>query len=194
MPLSLGPNEAILWQGKPVQSLRGMVLTVLTFLIAIAFAGLGPGGVIAGAFFFFLFFVFLIFSTWSILQLRGINYYITNERVVRQQVMFSKKGGELSLQHLSTVRVSQSFVNRLRGIGYVHFDSTGGRGVVFVRVKDPEVVRQGAINAKARLMSVQPVQPMTREIIRETVLIQCRHCGARSTQGTTRCPQCGANL
>ncbi len=177
-----------------MQSVRGIGLSLITFIIAVGLASLGPGGVLVGAFFLLLFFIFLIFTIWSVLSLRGVRYYITNRRVVRQQAMLSKKGGELPLEQISMVRASQSFVNRIRGIGYIHFDSTSGRGVTFVRVKDPETVKQNAINAKAQLMRVQPAQPMTREVIREIVLIQCRNCGARSPQGTTRCPQCGANL
>ena len=198
MPLSLMPGETVLWEGGATQSYRGMILTLLMFVIAISFASLGPAGVAAGAFFFLLFFIFLIFTIWSILQLRGVRYYITNRRVVREQVMFTKKGGELPLEQISTVRARQSFINRMRGIGLVFFDSTGGRSVIFVRVKDPESVKQRAGEAKAQLQpsfqSFQPGQPMTREVIRETVLIQCRNCGARSPQGTLKCPKCGANL
>jgi hypothetical protein len=31
-------------------------------------------------------------------------------------------------------------------------------------------------------------------IVREIVLIACRHCGARCPQGTPKCNNCGANL
>lgn len=196
MPPSLGSGESVLWESRAVQSFRGIVLTVLTFFIAVGLASLGPAGVVAGAFFLLLFFIFLIFTIWSILQLRGVHYYITNRRIVREQVLFAKKGGELPLEYLTTIRASQSFPNRLRGIGNVFFDSGAGKGIVFVRVRDPETVKQNALNAKAQLMSVHPTQPMMREreVIRETVLIQCRNCGHRSPQGTTRCPNCGAAL
>lgn len=196
MPIILGQGESVLWESRAVQSVRGVVLTLLIFIIAIGLASLGPAGVVAGAFFFLLFLLFLMFTIWSILQLRGVHYYITNRRIVREQVMFAKKGGELPLEYLTTIRVSQSFPNRLRGIGSVFLDSGAGKGIVFVRVKDPETVKQNALNAKAQLMSVHPTQPIMREreVIRETVLIQCRNCGHRSQQGTTRCPNCGASL
>jgi len=35
---------------------------------------------------------------------------------------------------------------------------------------------------------------VTKEVIREVVLVTCRHCGARSHQGTLKCPTCGADL
>ncbi len=44
------------------------------------------------------------------------------------------------------------------------------------------------------LQSTQTTQPLTREIIKETVLVTCRHCGSRAPQGTLKCPNCGAIL
>ena len=37
-------------------------------------------------------------------------------------------------------------------------------------------------------------QVVVKEVVREVVLIACRHCGARSPQGTAKCSTCGSNL
>jgi transcription elongation factor Elf1 len=35
---------------------------------------------------------------------------------------------------------------------------------------------------------------MVKEVVREVVLISCKHCGSRSPQGTPKCTSCGASL
>ena len=49
---------------------------------------------------------------------------------------------------------------------------------------------------RLRLVPAIPVgqgYAVVKEVIRE-VLVSCRHCGARYTQGTPKCLTCGANL
>jgi uncharacterized membrane protein YdbT with pleckstrin-like domain len=145
-----------------------------------------------------LFLLTLVFSIMSFVSLRNAHYYITNQRVVREQGTVSKKNWELPLQYVSGVDFSQSAVNRIRGVGYVYFHSTDRRNLSFVRVKDPARVKQVALEAKSRVPSFSqpPAQTVTREreVITREVLIQCRSCGARYPQGTARCLTCGANL
>jgi hypothetical protein len=49
-------------------------------------------------------------------------------------------------------------------------------------------------------LTLVPAVPSTqghtviKEVIREVVLVTCRHCGARYPQGTLKCLTCGANL
>src|SRR2546425_2114246 len=197
MPLILGQNEAVLWESRPIQSLRGWLLSVIFFL-GIGLAAFGILGAILAAFSFLLFLVILIFSVISFASLRNAHYYITNQRVVREQGTVSKKNWELPLQYLSAVDFSQSAVNRIRGIGNVYFHSTDRRNLSFVRVKEPARVKQVALETKSRVPSYsQPAQTVSRErevITREVVLIQCRSCGARYPQGTLKCLTCGANL
>ena len=198
MPLTLGQGEAVLWESRAVQSYRGIVLSIIFFL-GIGLAAFGILGALLAVFSFFLFLVTLVFTIMSFVSLRNAHYYITNQRVVREQGTVSKKNWELGLQYLSGVDFSQSAVNRIRGVGNVYFHSTDRRNLSFVRVKEPARVKQVALEAKSRVpsFSQQPAQSMTRErevITREVVLIQCRSCGARYPQGTLKCLTCGANL
>jgi PH (Pleckstrin Homology) domain-containing protein len=166
--------------------------------LGIGLATFGIVGALLAVFSFFLFLVTLVFTIMSFVSLRNAHYYITNQRVVREQGTVSKKNWELPLQYLSGVDFSQSAANRIRSVGNVYFHSTDRRNLSFVRVKEPTRVKQIVLEAKPRASSFsQPAQTVTRErevITRELVLIQCRSCSARYPQGTARCLTCGANL
>ena len=194
MPIILGQNESILWESRPVQSVRGIVLTVIFFL-GVGLAAYGPVGVVLAALSFFIFLFTLFFTVLSFVSLRNAHFYITNQRIVREQGTVSKKNWELPLQYLTTVNFAQSVPNRMRGIGKVYFNSADRRNLSFVRVKEPARVKQIALDAKSHLpsLSAQPVI-REREVITREVLIQCRSCGARYPQGTAKCLTCGANL
>ncbi len=200
MTLILGQNEAVLWESRAVQSFRGWILSIIFFL-GIGLATFGILGALLAAFSFLLFLVTLILSIVSFTSLRNAHYYITNQRIIREQGTVSKRNWELPLQYLSGVDFSQSAVNRIRGVGNVYFHSTDRRNLSFVRVKEPARVKQVGLEAKSRVASfsaqpAQPVQTFTREreVITREVLIQCRNCGARYPQGTLKCLTCGANL
>ena len=200
MPIILGQNETVLWESRAVQSIRGWILSVIFFL-GIGLAAFGILGAILAAFSFLLFLVTLVVSIISFTSLRNAHYYITNQRVVREQGTVSKKNWELPFAYLTSVDFSQSFANRLRGIGSVYFGSVDRKNLSFVRVKEPARVKQVVLEAKSRVPSfstqpTQPAQPFTREreVITREVLIQCRSCGARYPQGTAKCLTCGANL
>ena len=197
MPLMLGQGESVLWESRAVQSYRGIVLSIIFFL-GIGLAAFGILGALLAVFSFFLFLITLVLSIMSFVSLRNAHYYITNQRVVREQGTVSKKHWELPFQYLSGADFSQSAVNRIRGVGNVYFHSTDRRNLSFVRVKEPARVKQVALEAKERVPSYsQPAQTLSRErevITREVVLIQCRSCGARYPQGTLKCLTCGANL
>ncbi len=196
MPLLLGQGEAVLWESRAIQSYRGIVLSIIFFL-GIGLAAFGILGVLLAVFSFFLFLVTLVLTITSFVSLRNAHYYITNQRVVREQGTVSKKNWELPLQYLSGVDFAQSALNRIRGVGNIYFHSTDRRNLSFVRVKEPARVKQIALEAKSRMPSFsQPAQTITREreVITREVLIQCRSCGARYPQGTPRCLTCGANL
>jgi len=194
VPIILGQNESILWESRPVQSVRGIVLTVIFFL-GVGLAAYGPVGVVLAALSFFIFLFTLFFTVLSFVSLRNAHFYITNQRIVREQGTVSKKNWELPLQYLTTVNFAQSVPNRMRGIGKVYFNSADRRNLSFVRVKEPARVKQTALDAKSHLpsLSVQPVI-REREVITREVLIQCRSCGARYPQGTAKCLTCGDNL
>jgi hypothetical protein len=45
-----------------------------------------------------------------------------------------------------------------------------------------------------RLQAAQGMTTQSQTIVKEVVLVTCRHCGARYRQGTPKCLTCGANL
>src|SRR3989304_6700769 len=135
MAPTLGPNESVLWKGRAIASIRGVMLTVL-FFFGIGLAAFGILGVIL-AFFSFLLFIFtLILTISSFASLRNVRYYITNQRLVREQGVISKRSGELSLDHLASTRLKQDFLNKIRGLGTIYFGSSSGPLAVFQRIMD----------------------------------------------------------
>ncbi len=83
----------------------------------------------------------------SFVSLRRVDYYITNQRVVRA----SKRSWELPLQYVSGVNFSQNSVSRIRGIGNVDFRSVDARNFSFVRVKRPATVKRIALEARSQI-------------------------------------------
>ena len=166
-------------------------MTLLSLFGIVGLAGFGTLGAIIAFFIFPMFLLFLFLSLWA-LRRRDIRYYVTNLRVMRKDRSSSNKNRELRLDQVEAVVIRQDFLSKRRGIGTLYFD-----GVGFERVRDPNHVRRLALDAKSRIPYPEPLQtggPVIREIIRESVLVQCRYCGARAQQGTLRCHKCGANL
>src|SRR6266487_5354138 len=162
MTLILGQNEAVLWESRAVQSFRGWILSIIFFL-GIGLAAFGILGALLAVFSFFLFLITLVLSIVSFTSLRNAHFYITNQRIVREQGTVSKKNWELPLQYLTNANFSQSFANRLRGIGNIYFGSTDRKNLFFLRVKEPPRVKQVAMEAKSKVasFSTQPAQSFT---------------------------------
>lgn len=79
---------------------------------------------------------------------RGSRYYLTNIRVVSEHGFASKRVKELRLENLVTARTEQAFSSRIHGIGRVYFEPRVGQRLVFRRVKDPDEVKQKALDAR----------------------------------------------
>ena len=193
MKLVLGPNESILWESKPVYPLRYPLLAFLSALgLFLVFLGSFWAALIAGVSFFILLPVFLILSILAYTNHARIHYYITTEKILSHS-------DELRLDHLSSANTQQSSLNKMRKLGNVNFQTIAGSTIVLKRVRDSEMVKNTAMNAKAKQPNVTALTPGStpgkpEEIVIREVLVKCPYCGATSPQGTTTCPSCGGSL
>lgn len=141
----LEPGETLLWNGRSAFHLRYPILTVIFFL-GIFILLLGPhwGGL--GVFSALFFLIFWITTIVSLIIDRTAKYSVTNLRIVAR-----KKS--LPIRDVLGIRVTKSFLDRLRGTGRICFDSRDGV-IAFKHVKDPERVKQGVMNLRATLPDV----------------------------------------
>ena len=120
--------------------------------------------------FTFLWLVGLGLIVYSTARFATTRYYITTRRLIAEDAA-------IDLQDLAAVRIEQSSTARALDRGNIFFDSASGRWVLFKRVRHPEAVKQGALNAKSQL----PVPT-----------VPCEYCGKQVAKGTRKCPECGA--
>jgi hypothetical protein len=139
-------NETILWQGRAALHLRYPLLS-LAFFLGLFTVDPGPikgtAGTVAGATFFLLWIVFLVVTVVSILKDRSIRYCLTNRRIILPKTSFS-------VENLANVRVEKSLLDRLRGTGKIHFESSSGE-VVLKHVKNPDIVQNKILALKPAL-------------------------------------------
>ena len=192
MKLVLGPDESILWQSKPAYPRRYPLLALIS-LLGLFLALLGSFWIYVSVFLFLVLLpISLVASIVAYVNHTRTHYYITTEKIFSNTT-------ELRLDHFASARIQQSSLNRIRKIGDVYFETIAGSAIKFRRVPSPEMVKDTAMNAKAKQPSItavtSPSAPGTPEevVIRE-VLVKCPYCGATSPQGTDKCPSCGGSL
>jgi uncharacterized membrane protein YdbT with pleckstrin-like domain len=159
----LGPTpvpparEQTLWQGSPSATLlAGHILGIIAVLFAIPalayfFAntmqdqtrsgGIKTFGLVATGILVTIQLLVLIVA-W--IQLRGTKYTITNQRVLVEQGVFSKTVDEIDLRYVDDSAFTQTFLDRILGIGNVTLvssDKTSPR-YVLRSIKDPRGVRE----------------------------------------------------
>ena len=171
--MELETGEEIVWKGRPATHLRYPILTVL-FFIGIFAVFLGPVGLAIGGTSFVLWILFLIVTPVSFILDKEKEYYLTNRRVISHKA-------SILVTDLANVRMEQSRLGRLRGVGNVYFDSKDGRWILFKHVKDPQQIVQSGLS-----LSGTP--------IRSTGTLICNYCGTRVQAGTVKCPTCGADM
>jgi hypothetical protein len=166
-------GEEVIWKGRSAYHILYPILVVL-FFFGNLLIGLGPIGLVIGAASFVLWILFLIVSLVSFVADKRKEYYLTNRRVISHR-------SSLLVTDLSNVRMEQSRLGRLRGVGNVYFDSKDGRWIVFKHVKDPGQIVQSGLG-----LSGTPS--------RLTGTLICNYCGTRVPAGAVKCPTCGADM
>jgi uncharacterized membrane protein YdbT with pleckstrin-like domain len=156
-PAAAPLREQTLWTGTPSATLlagyiAGIVLTlVLIPLFAHFFSSTMPdedraaglvriGWIIAAI----LTFVQIIALLVAWIRLRSTTYTVTNQRVLTEQGIFSKTVGEIDLRYVEDSSFTQTFVDRILGIGTVTLVSSDETTPQFAlrSVKDPRGVRE----------------------------------------------------
>jgi len=171
--MELESGEEPIWKGRPAYHLRYPFLAFLSLFGILNINGASLGDAIDAASTILLF-VFLIASLVSLFVDKGRNYYLTNRRVIAHNVT-------LLVPDLSNVRMEQSRLGRLRGVGDVYFDSRDRRWIVFKHVKDPNLIVRGGLSLRGIPAGL-------------TSTASCNYCGTRIPGGATKCPNCSANV
>ena len=120
-----------------------------------------------------LLFLFLAASLVSLIVDKGKKYYLTKRRVIAYRAT-------LQVPDLSNVRMDQSRLGRLRGVGNVYFESRD-RWIAFKHVKEPNLIVHSAIGLRGIPTGA-------------TTMIFCNYCGARIRGGAIKCPNCGVDV
>lgn len=113
-----------LYEGHPVMFRNNPLL----FLLALILVPVGIG--------------LVILLVWY-LQNRSSRLVITDSEVLYEKGLLSKERSEISMSSIRTVRVSQSFLNRLLGTGKVELYTAGDSPeIVASGMPDPNSIRE----------------------------------------------------
>lgn len=162
-------KEETLWQGTPsITLLLGHFAGIVVVLIAVPLltiffastmgdraAGMKAFGWWATA---IIIFVQLIALTVALISLRSTKYRVTNQRVLVEQGVFTKTVDEIDLRYVDDSTFTQSFFDRILGIGSVTLMSSDTNTPKYVlrSIKDPRGVRE-MIRAEAYQSSQRQV-------------------------------------
>lgn len=152
LPPDSGPEQAVLhvrpamMRAKPmvffahllilVAGLAGVVLGLMTAVAAVPVAGAIIGGIAAAA-------ALISLGIWKIKTLSAA-LEITNKRTVHRKGLLSKATSEVVHDNIRNVQVTQSFWQRLWGVGTLGLSSSGQDGIE-IEIGDiprPERVRK----------------------------------------------------
>jgi len=171
--MELESGEVVIWKGLPAYHLRYLILTLI-FFAGIFVIKLGPVGQAIAVTSFLLWILFLIIGMVALALDKTKKYYLTNNRIISHKA-------SLQVPDLSNVRMEQSRLGELRVVGNGYFDARDGKWIVFKHVKEPRQIVQSGLNLRGI-----PTGP--------TTTVVCSYCGARVAAGTSKCPNCGADL
>jgi|SRR2546427_1227299 len=171
--MELESGEELIWKGRPAYHLRYPLLAFLSLFGILNLNGASLGDAVAATSTILLF-LFLAASLVSLIVDKGRKYYLTNRRVIVYRAT-------LLVPDLSNVRMDQSRLGRLRGVGNVYFESRDSRWIAFKHVKEPNLIVRSAIGLRGIPTGA-------------TTMIFCNYCGARIPKGAIKCPNCGADV
>ena len=149
-------KEETVWSGSPSMALlAGRIAALIGFavgipLLAYFIAGLaeeseGAGLVTAGwVVTAGLVLILLISIVGGMVVLRSTQYTITNQRLLTESGLFTKRVDEIDMRLIDDSHFHQGFVHRMLGIGNVTVMSTDKNTPVFTMrgVRDPRAVRE----------------------------------------------------
>ena len=120
------PTEIVLYHEHPAM-FRNAPVKYGVFVLLIAAFGIG---------------LVLLFFWW--METRGTTLIVTEKRTILRKGLFSKSLNDILNEDVRNIQVSQTFFQRLMGVGNVAV-SSAGQGTVEIYVKgipNPDLVRQ----------------------------------------------------
>ena len=131
------PGEQILFSAHPSwRSMvglggRGLLLAVLAGVVAGIVTLIAAGHVQAGWVVVAVAVVFVIVLALGGFRRLQTTYTVTDRRLVVERGLLSRDWQETRLDRVQNVAARQSFLQRLLGVGSVHFDTAAGAGYDF---------------------------------------------------------------
>jgi len=117
-------SEEILYEENP-SMFKNQPITFIVFVLLI-FAGVG-----------------IIFLLIWYLKAKATKLTVTNSMITLERGLFSKEHSELYTDTIRTVKVKQSFFNRIFGVGSLQFYTAGDSPEVVVNgMPDPHKIRE----------------------------------------------------
>jgi len=149
-------DEAVIWEGHPTWRatlsfhIRGIVITVVVFLliVLVKWLGVGLSAVIPGA-------VLVIGIALTILvgwiHRFFTQYTITTKRLNIRSGILSKTESSTNVDRIQNIRVHQSPVDRIMKVGSIGFDTAGDESsdhFSFIGVNRPQDLRERIMHAR----------------------------------------------
>jgi uncharacterized membrane protein YdbT with pleckstrin-like domain len=151
----LGENERIIL----VTRQHGFVLfssiiaeIVVTLIVLAAILALTTLVNLLAAWGFILLLIPLAIMTWDILAWNNRQYVVTNRRVIQISGIFNKDVTDSSLEKVTDIKMTQTFLGRVFDYGDVEILTASEIGVnLFKRIGDPIKFKTAMLNAKEKL-------------------------------------------
>jgi uncharacterized membrane protein YdbT with pleckstrin-like domain len=124
---------------------------------------------------------------------RGYNFYVTNQRVIKEFTFLSRRSEDATYDLVTTVTVNQTFGARVLGVGNVVINTAGG-SIVFDGVAQPGSVRSLIIKAKQDYLAGVKRVSVVLEPDKKEDAIFCPQCGHELKEISKFCPYCGGRL
>jgi uncharacterized membrane protein YdbT with pleckstrin-like domain len=152
-------SERTLYEGHPnwrsilTFYVQGIVLAVLVGVIVALAVSTGTGvGVALG--------IFVVAIVVGLLKRIGTKYRITDQRLYIKHGLLSRREQHTRLERVQNVNTSQSFLQRVLGIGTVDFDTAGtdDSDFTFVGVANPRSI-VAVVDEAIGTRSPRPTEP-----------------------------------
>jgi hypothetical protein len=137
--LTLDPDEAVVWSGRPrLSTIVPAVVVGVVGLAAIAYAVVALGVSLA----LLALPLALAVPAYAYLQVRNTEFLVTDRAVYAKTGVVGRQVVQSSLAKVQNSSFSQDLFGSLFGYGTVRLEVAGGNDVDFYRIDDPEAVRR----------------------------------------------------
>jgi uncharacterized membrane protein YdbT with pleckstrin-like domain len=126
--------EKTVWEGKPDWRQFALPLIIAAVLVTPVLAQ-GHGGALL---------LFAIVGGIVALKRAQCNFKVTDQRIISQYGLISRRTGELDVRDIRVINVGQSIIQRLFGIGTLEFTTSSGpaKEVMIIGIREPFVLKE----------------------------------------------------